>query len=220
MKKEDLFEEISEAVVEMEDEEVVHLCQKSLDLGIAAHETINKGLVNGMDRVGKLYEEGEYFLPEVLICSDTLNEGLDLLRDHVEVEGLEDPVKIIIGVVEGDTHDIGKNLVKIMMESAGFEVHDLGRDVALEEFVDKAEEIEADIICMSTLMTTTMPGMKRVIDILEERNIRDKYRVMIGGGPISQKFADEIGADDYTVDATEAVKRIKTLVKEKQVQIA
>ena len=118
----------------------------------------------------------------------------------------------MLGVVEGDTHDIGKNLVKIMMESAGFEVHDLGRDVPLQKFIDVAEEIGANFICMSTLMTTTMMGMKTVIDMLEQRNIRDKYKVMIGGGPISQRFADEIGADAYTIDANEAVKRIKTII--------
>lgn len=213
MDKEKLFEDIAEAVVEMDDDGVIDLCEKSLELGIAAEETINKGLVKGMDQVGKLYEEQEYFLPEVLTCSDTLNEGIDILKPHVKVEKTANPVRIVIGVVEGDTHDIGKNLVKIMMEAAGFEVHDLGRDVPLEEFINKAEEINANIICMSTLMTTTMPGMKKVIDMLEEKGIRDKYRVMIGGGPISQKFATEIGADDYTVDATEAVKRIKELVE-------
>ena len=212
MTKEELFKEIANLVVEMEEELVVELCEKSLEMGIAADETIEDGLVKGMDMVGELYEEGEYFLPEVLLCSDTLNQGIEILKPHVRVEKVSNPVRIVIGVVEGDTHDIGKNLVKIMMEAAGFQVHDLGRDVPLENFIDKAEEVNANIICMSTLMTTTMPGMKKVIDMLEERGLRDKYRVMIGGGPISQKFADEIGADDYTVDATEAVKRIKNLV--------
>ncbi len=211
MTKEELFNEIADAVVDMDDDLVIELCEKSLEMGIAADETIQDALVKGMDQVGQLYEDGEYFLPEVLICSDTLNEGIDILKPHVKVEKVSNPVRIVIGVVEGDTHDIGKNLVKIMMEAAGFEVHDLGRDVPLESFIDKAEEVNANIICMSTLMTTTMPGMKKVIGMLEERGIRDKYRVMIGGGPISQKFADEIGADDYTVDATEAVKRIREL---------
>ena len=211
MKKETLFKEISEAVVEMEDELVVELCKKSLDLSIPAEETITEGLVAGMDRVGQLYEEQEYFLPEVLTCSDTLNIGLDILKPHIKTESADNPVKIVIGVVEGDTHDIGKNLVKIMMESAGFEVHDLGRDVPLERFIEVAEEVGANFICMSTLMTTTMVGMKKVIEMLKEQDLRDKYKVMIGGGPISQKFADEIGADAYTVDANEAVRRIKKL---------
>lgn len=212
MNKEKLFQQISEAVVEMDDDLVEELCNKSLELSIPADKTITEGLVSGMDKVGQLYEEEEYFLPEVLTCSDTLNIGLDILKPHVTVESVDNPVKVVLGVVEGDTHDIGKNLVKIMMESAGFEVHDLGRDVPLQKFIDVAEEIGANFICMSTLMTTTMMGMKTVIDMLEQRNIRDKYKVMIGGGPISQRFADEIGADAYTVDANEAVRRIKTMV--------
>lgn len=206
-----LFKQISEAVVEMEDELVVELCNKSLELLIPAEQTIAEGLVAGMDRVGQLYEEQEYFLPEVLTCSDTLNIGLDILKPHIKTETVDNPIKVVIGVVEGDTHDIGKNLVKIMMESAGFEVHDLGRDVPLQDFIDVAEKVGANFICMSTLMTTTMAGMKTVIDMLKAKEIREKYKVMIGGGPISQKFADDIGADAYTVDANEAVKRIRKM---------
>lgn len=212
MSEENLFKKISEAVIEMDDDLVEELCNKSLELGIPADKTITEGLVIGMDKVGQLYEEQEYFLPELLTCSDTLNIGLDILKPHISIETIDNPIKIVIGVVEGDTHDIGKNLVKIMMQSAGFEVHDLGRDVPLQEFIDVAEEVGANIICMSTLMTTTMIGMKTVIEMLKQNNIRDKYKVMIGGGPISQRFADEIGADAYTVDANEAVKRIKLMM--------
>ena len=212
MNKEKLFGEISDAVVDMEDELVEELCNKSLELSIPADETISKGLVNGMDKVGQLYEEQEYFLPEVLTCSDTLNIGLDILKPHIKAEATDNSIKVVIGVVEGDTHDIGKNLVKIMTESAGIEVYDLGRDVPLNNFILVAEEVGADFICMSTLMTTTMMGMKTVIDTLKEKNIRDKYKVMIGGGPISQRFADEIGADAYTADANEAVKRMKSMI--------
>lgn len=212
MSEKNLFKKISEAVIEMDDDLVEELCNKSLELEIPADKTITEGLVIGMDKVGQLYEEQEYFLPELLTCSDTLNIGLDILKPHISIETIDNPIKIVIGVVEGDTHDIGKNLVKIMMQSAGFEVYDLGRDVPLQEFIDVAEEVGANIICMSTLMTTTMMGMKTVIEILKQNNIRDKYKVMIGGGPISQRFADEIGADAYTVDANEAVKRIKLMM--------
>lgn len=212
MSKESLFQQISDAVIDMEDELVEELCNKSLELSIPAEETIRKGLVAGMDKVGQLYEEEEYFLPEVLTCSDTLNIGLDILKPHIKNEAVANPIKVVIGVVEGDTHDIGKNLVKIMTESAGIEVYDLGRDVPLMDFITVAEEVNANFICMSTLMTTTMAGMKKVIDILKENNIRDKYKVMIGGGPISQRFADEIGADVYTADANEAVKRMKAIM--------
>ena len=129
----------------------------------------------------------------------------------MQESGAERP-KVVIGVVEGDTHDIGKNLVKIMMDTAGFEMYDLGRDVPPVNFVDKAEEVGARFICMSTLMTTTMGGMKEVIDLLNERGIRDKYITMIGGGPISQKYADEIGADIYSVNAVEAAEKAKEAI--------
>lgn len=211
MKETSIFKNIAEAVVEMDDDMVVEYCNKSLELKIPAEDTIKSGLIEGMNQVSTLYEEEEYFLPEVLTCSDTLNIGLDILKPHVSIDAQDDSVKIVIGVVEGDTHDIGKNLVKIMMESAGFEVHDLGRNVPLNLFVEKAEELDADIICMSTLMTTTMSGMKTVIDKLTQQDIRGKYTVMIGGGPISSKYAREIGADFYTADANEAVRKIKEL---------
>jgi len=211
MEKEKLFAAIAENVVEMEDETVEELCRQSLEQGIDAAETINSGLIPGMDKVGELYESGEYFLPEVLTASYAMNVGIDVLKPHIKQEEGGEKIRVVIGVVEGDTHDIGKNLVRIMSESGGFEVYDLGRDVPLADFVQTAEEKEADFICMSTLMTTTMGGMKTVIDMLHEKGIRNKYKVMIGGGPISQKFADEIGADAYTVDAASAVKKMKEL---------
>lgn len=211
MEKEKLFQLIADNVVEMEDEAVEELCQQALDVGYDAAETINKGLIPGMDRVGVLYEDGEYFLPEVLTASYALNAGLDILRPHIKQEESGDKIKMVIGVVEGDTHDIGKNLVKIMAESAGFEVFDLGRDVPLDSFVDTAEQENCDFICLSTLMTTTMPGMKTIIEKLEEKGIRSKYKVLIGGGPVSQKYADEIGADAYTADANSAVRKMKEL---------
>lgn len=212
MEKELLFKEISEAVVDMEEDVVEECCEKSLEMGIDPKETINKGLIDGMNQVSELYENGEYFLPEVLTASYAMNVGIDVLKEKIVQEDSEDVIKVVIGVVEGDTHDIGKNLVKIMTEAGGIKVIDLGRDVPLGEFVRVAEEEEADFICMSTLMTTTMPGMKTVIDMLKEKNIRNKYKVMIGGGPVSQRFADEIGADAYTADANAAVRKMKELM--------
>ena len=212
MTKELLFKEISAQLVEMEEAKVIELCKKSLELSIPAYETITCALIPGMNEVGRLYEEEEYFLPEVLMCSDAFNAGLELVKPFMDKSSMEKAIKVVIGVIEGDTHDIGKNLVRIMMEASGFEVYDLGRDVKLESFIAKAEEVNSDIICMSTLMTTTMEGMKTVIDRLKERNIRDKYKIMIGGGPISQRFAEMIGADLYTKDANEAVRKAKELV--------
>ena len=149
------------------------------------------------------------------MCSDAMYSGLEILKPHLKKNDLGKKHKVVIGVIQGDTHDIGKNLVKIMMETEGFEVIDLGRDVPIRDFVDKAKEVEADIICMSTLMTTTMDGMGEVIKLLKEEGIREKVTVMIGGGPISQNFADKIGADIYTTDASKAAKYAKKIVSEK-----
>ena len=211
--KEELLEALSECVVEMEDEEVVDVANEYLEAGYPAFDGIMDGLVDGMNKASDLYDAEEYFVTDVLLCSDAMYAGLDVLRPHLPADdtGVEKP-KVVIGVVEGDTHNIGKNLVKIMLDTAGFEMYDLGRDVPLDNFVDKAVEVGASIICMSTLMTTTMIGMKTVIDKLKERGIRDQFKIMVGGSPISQKYADEIGADGYSVNAVEAVKLAKRLM--------
>ena len=211
--KEELLEALSECVVEMEDEEVVDVANEYLEAGYPAFDGIMDGLVDGMNKASDLYDAEEYFVTDVLLCSDAMYAGLDVLRPHLPADdtGVEKP-KVVIGVVEGDTHDIGKNLVKIMLDTAGFEMYDLGRDVPLDNFVDKAVEVGASIICMSTLMTTTMIGMNTVIDKLKERGIRDQFKIMVGGSPISQKYADEIGADGYSVNAVEAVKLAKRLM--------
>ncbi|WP_251859675.1 corrinoid protein [Clostridium sp. Marseille-Q2269] len=212
---EELIKKLSESVVEMEEEETVELAKECVEKNISAYDAIDKGLADGMNRAGELYEEGEYYIPELLMCSDAMYSGLDVLKPHLEKNNLEKRHKVIIGVIQGDTHDIGKNLVKIMMETEGFEVIDLGRDVPPKDFVDKTKEVEADIICMSTLMTTTMDGMEEVIKLLKEEGIREKVKVMIGGGPISQNFADKIGADAYTTDASKAAKYAKRIILEK-----
>lgn len=210
--KEELLKLMSDAVLEMEEDDVVDYAQEYLDARYPAFDGIMEGLIDGMNKASDLYDEEEYFVTDILLCSDALYAGLDILKPHLPAAEGDEKVKAVIGVIEGDTHDIGKNLVKIMMDTAGFEMYDLGRDVPPADFVDKAEEVGARIICMSTLMTTTMGGMKDVIDILNERGIRDKYITMIGGGPISQKYADEIGADLYTVNAVEAAARAKEAV--------
>lgn len=211
--KEELLAKLEEDVVEMDDEDIVEVAQEYVDAGYPAMEGMLDGLVKGMSKAGELFDAEEYFVTDVLLCSDAMYAGIDILKPHLPKDnsGKTAP-KAVIGVVEGDTHDIGKNLVKILMDTNGFEMYDLGRDVPLEKFVDKAEEVGADIIAMSTLMTTTMGGMKTVIDMLNERGIRDKYKVMVGGSPISKKFADEIGADIYTANAVEAAAAAKAAV--------
>ena len=210
--KEELLEKLSECVVEMEDEEVVDVANEYVESGYPALDGIMEGLVDGMNKASDLYDEEEYFVTDLLLCSDAMYSGIDILKPHLPVEENKgEKLKIVIGVVEGDTHDIGKNLVKIMLDTAGFEMYDLGRDVPLDNFVDKAIEVGASLICMSTLMTTTMDGMRIVIEKLNEKGIRDNVKVMVGGSPISQKYANEIGADGYSANAVGAVKLAKRL---------
>lgn len=217
--KDDLLKELSDSVLNMQEEETIEISKKCVGNNINAYEAIDKGLADGMNRAGKLYEEEEYYIPELLLCSDAMYSGLDILKPHLEKEQTENKAKVVIGVVEGDTHDIGKNLVKIMMETEGFEVIDLGRDIPPVDFVNKAKEVGASIIALSTLMTTTMDGMAEVINLLKKEGIRDKISVMVGGGPISQNFADKIGADAYTLDASKAAKRAKALIKKQTAKI-
>jgi len=210
--KEELLKELSDCVVDMEDKLVGGVAEEYIEAGYPALDGITEGLVDGMQRTADLYEQEEYFIPELLICSDAMYNGLDVLRPHLNKTENQEKRKVVIGVVEGDTHDIGKNLVRIMLEAAGYEMHDLGRDVALQRFVDTAKEINADIIAMSTLMSTTMPGMSQVIEMLETAGIRDKVKVIIGGAPISPTFAQKIGADGYSATAVEAVKLVNRLM--------
>ena len=208
----DLLKDLMDGVFLMNEELAVKAAKEVVKAGYDAYDAINNGLVAGMNKAGVLYEKEEYFVPELLICSDAMYAGLEILRPHIKTNAAAEKHKAVIGVMEGDTHDIGKNLVKIMMEAAGFEVHDLGRNVRLASFVEKAKEIRAELICMSTLMTTTMDGMSTVIEMLREEGIRDSFKVMVGGGPISQGFAKKIGADGYADNATNAVDLDRKLV--------
>lgn len=210
--KKQLLKELSDAVLEMDEDRTVEASHAALQNDVDAYEAIDKGLADGMDRAGQLFEQEEYFVPELLICSDAMYAGLDILKPHLKNSEEGPKRKLVIGVIEGDTHDIGKNLVKIMVETSGFEIIDLGRDIPPRQFVDKAKEAGADIIGISTLMTTTMDGMREVVRLLEEEQIRDRFKVIVGGGPISQGFADRIGADGYAVNAAEAVRVARRLV--------
>lgn len=209
-KKNKLLKRLAENVLEMEEEIVEELAIEFLEEGFDPVEGIEKGLAVGMKEAGELFEEEEYFIPELLLCSDAMNVGVDIFRPHIKKVN-NNCGKVVIGVVEGDTHDIGKNIVKIMLEASGFAVYDLGRDISVNDFIEKAKEVDADIIAMSTLMTTTMDNMKRLIDKLEEQGLRDRFKVMIGGGPISESYAKKIGADGYSNSATTAVELAKKL---------
>lgn len=211
--KQVLLRQLSDCVVNMEDERVVDVSRAYVDEGHPALEGILEGLVDGMNRAGALYEEEEYFVSDLLLCSDAMYAGLAELKPHLpESEKKARKVRAVIGVVEGDTHDIGKNLVKIMMETAGFEMYDLGRDVPVDAFVAKAKEVGASLICLSTLMTTTMTNMGRIVALLEKENMRDSVKVIIGGAPVSPAFAKKIGADAYADNAVGAVGVAKQLL--------
>lgn len=215
--KQILLSQMAEAVVDMDEDLVEEAATEYVNAGHDALEGITSGLSAGMEEVGHLYEEQEYYIPELLICSEVMYKGMDILRPHLNKVSTDDKVKLkaVVGVVEGDTHDIGKNLFKIMLETQVFEVFDLGRDVPPDQFIDKAKEVGANLIGMSTLMTTTMRNMEVTIEKLKEAGIRDSIVVMVGGGPISHDFAMKIGADGYEAEASRAAETAKQLVMKK-----
>lgn len=217
--KQELIEQLSANVLDMEDDEVARLAQEYLDAGYPAIDAIMEGLVDGMNKAGELFDEEEYFVADLLMCSDAMYAGLDILQPHLpqSAEGDAKPT-VVIGVIAGDTHDIGKNLVKIMLDTAGFDVHDLGTNVAAERFVDEAVKTDARVICVSALLTTTMPGMADVVRELEGRKLHGKIKVMIGGGPVTESFARKIGADGYSENAVQAVDLAKRLESEATAQ--
>ncbi len=206
-----LIEDIRQAVIEGQAKAVVPKVEQALADGIPADEILQKGLIDAMAEVGRLFEEGEYFVPEMLIAARAMSAALELLKPHLVETGVEPLGRVAIGTVKGDLHDIGKSLVAMMLEGAGFEIINLGVDVAPEKFVEEAKK-GAQIVAMSALLTTTMPNMKNTIQALKEAGLRDKVKVMIGGAPVTQAYADEIGADGYSPDASSAVRKAKELL--------
>jgi len=188
------------------------LVQKALDQGLGVGEVLNGGLVAGMDQVGKDFKGGELFVPEVLIAARAMNAGMELLKPLLADSDVPSAGKFAVGTVKGDLHDIGKNLVRMMVEGGGFEVLDLGVDVSPEAFVKVVREQKPDVIGMSALLTTTMTSMKDVIEALQEAGLRDSVKIMIGGAPVTEAYAKEIGADGYAPDAASAVDVARALV--------
>lgn len=192
---------------------VARKTQEGLDLQMNPKDLIFKGLIPGMDVVGEKFRRNEYYVPQVLLSARAMYAGLDLLKPLITASKTTEYLgRVVIGTAQGDLHDIGKNLVAMMLEGAGFNVHNLGRDVAPEVFVAAVQEHNADIVGVSALMTTTMPAMKRTIDALIKAGLRERVKVMIGGAPVSQAYADEIGADGYARDSTLAVLKAKALL--------
>ena len=183
----------------------------ALEAGVSADVILKEGLISAMAEVGRLFEENEYFVPEMLVSARAMQSGLNLLKPLLAESGAEPAGRVVIGTVKGDLHDIGKNLVAMMLEGAGFEVIDLGTDVSPEKFVKAVVEHKASIIGMSALLTTTMPSMGTTIKVLEESGLRDQVKVMIGGAPVTDGFAKQVGADGYSPDASSAVRLAKSL---------
>ncbi len=204
------IKDIYAAVLEFDSDQVVKLVKEEISRGTEIPVILNDGLISAMDEVGRLFSAGDLFVPEMLLAAQAMKAGLDQLKPYMKQEDSRTKGTIVIGTVKGDLHDIGKNLVAMMMEGAGFEVIDLGIDVDTEKFIQAAEEHKADIICMSALLTTTMPEMKVVVDTLKERGLN--YKTMVGGAPVSQEFADQIGADGYSPDAPSAVEMARLLI--------
>ncbi len=211
-----LIEEISQFLQKGRAKNVKQLVEQALEEGLDPKEILNDGLLSGMMIIGGKFKRNEVFVPEVLVAARAMNAGMSVLEPRLVEVGNEPLGKAVVGTVKGDLHDIGKNLVIMMMKGAGFEIYDLGTDVDAETFVDKAEEVGADVIGMSALLTTTMPNMKTVVDVLQERGLREKYIVMIGGAPVNEQFAEEIGADYYTADATSAAEVAKAAVERRR----
>lgn len=201
-----VFESIADSLQRGRAKEVSAKITEALDNGVSPEQILNEALVVGMNVIGEQFKNNEVFVPEVLVAARAMNAGLKILKPHLQREGVEPVGKAVICTVQGDMHDIGKNLVKMMIEGQGIECIDLGVDAAPERVVAAVKESGAKLVCLSALLTTTMYGQKDVIDALKAAGIRDQVKVMVGGAPVTQAFADEIGADCYTLDAASAAK--------------
>lgn len=209
-----ILNEISENLQKGKAKIVKELVQKAVDEGIAAETILNEGLLPGMNIIGEKFKNNEVYVPEVLVSARAMNMGAQILKPLLTAEGVKATGKVCIGTVQGDLHDIGKNLVKMMMEGKGLEVIDLGTDVSPETYVQTAIEQNCQVICCSALLTTTMGVMADVVKAAEAAGIRDKVKIMIGGAPVTQEYCDKIGADVYTSDATSAAEAAVRLCRE------
>lgn len=206
------FSELTDALIKGDEVRVLGLTRAAMEAGTPAGEILKTGLIVGMDVVGEKMENEEMFIPEVLMSAKAMGAAVEILKPHLSAEDAASKGVVVIGTVKGDLHDIGKNLVSMMLESAGLEVHNVGVDIGPDQFVSAIQEKKANLICLSALLTTTMPMMKATVEALVESGIRDSVKVLVGGAPVTQGFADDIGADGYAPDAGSAAKLAKTMV--------
>ena len=208
------YERMRETVLTGKVEDISGLVKKALEQGANPQDVIGQGLIAGMDEVGVRFKNGDMFIPEVLVSAKTMHKGMEILRPLLTKEGARSMGTVVLGTVKGDLHDIGKNLVGMMFEGAGFEVVDLGVDQSVEQFVEAVRKKGAQAVALSALLTTTMGEMAKVIDALKEAGLRNQVKVMIGGAPLNEKFAQAIGADGYAPDAGSAVEKLRKLIKD------
>jgi corrinoid protein of di/trimethylamine methyltransferase len=208
----EILEKVANALIAGKQDEVVKLTQEALDAGTAAKEILDNGLLAGMDVVGQRFKAGDMFIPEVLLCARCMHGAMDILKPLLSEGDAAGAGTYLIGTVEGDLHDIGKNLVSMMLQGAGFKVVDLGTNITAQQFVDAVKEHNPQVVGMSALLTTTMPKMEETIAALKEAGIRDQVKIMAGGAPVTQDFVDKIGADAYGANAASAVEKAKELV--------
>jgi len=209
----DILKSIAQGVEKGDDKKVVELVTQAVKSGMPALQILDKGLVPGIQALGKCFKEGTAYLPEVLIATRAMNRGVEVLKPQLANVKVQSKGTVVIGTVEGDMHDIGKNLVRLMLESNGFTVDDLGNDVVPDAFVSAVKGKPVDVVAMSALLTMTMTNMPRVIDALKQAGVRDKVKIMIGGAPITREFANEIGAEGFAEDCVSAVDEALRLVK-------
>lgn len=215
MNNEEFLNRVKKAIVEGNKNEAVQLAQRAITEKMDLNEVIEKGYIPGIQKAGQLWEEGEYFLPELITSAECMKAAMEIMQPELEKAQIDirSAGKIVIGTVEGDIHDIGKNLVASILSANGFDVVDLGADVKIETFIEKAEEVNANLICLSALLTTTMTGQKKLIELLKEKGLYGRFKVMVGGAPVNQKWADDIGADGYSENALTAVGAAKKLAE-------
>jgi 5-methyltetrahydrofolate--homocysteine methyltransferase len=209
---EPLLEDIRSGIITGNAKLVQEKVQAALSARLPPGQILNEGMIAAMQEVGRLYEQGEYFVPEMLIAARAMKQGLALLKPHLISANVKPVGKVVAGSVQGDLHDIGKNLVALMLEGAGFEIFDLGADVSPQKFVDAVRANEPDVVAMSALLTTTMPRMKDTVEALKAAGLREQVKVMIGGAPVTEAYAREIGADGYGSDASQAVSLARSLI--------